>query len=536
MGWRFTLKDANIVAYLTSDDKGAEPRISHRHLVRFLDGLNESLSNKLPVFLSDNSEWITQISKETKLASKKVRSFEPPSIALDVNELDKNSLQYAFAIQQTRSMPGWSLGQILYGLRELFCNFELYALPFDPNYGKITEIAEKFAIESEEKALILLPIDFQREASDQNDTKQISFLDPFPAVSTLANSDLSEPGMLLWTNSGAAHYITDLDHIYQALSILKKSPPGHAVQELNDFLTGGSGFQGTEILHLSDLHFGTKHAYENRTRLKNELRKRKNGRQQVVITGDLFEILHERDFVDFEDFRTDLIDITGKEAIVIPGNHDQRFAGNSFGFIGRDSSKVAALEWTNVHVDHQGKCVFFCFDSSFEKNMLAKGKFSDREKETVENSFNTKLLSDGRIEDYFRVTLIHHHPFSFDTNQESIIQRLLVQIGMTDEPFLAMDRSEALIKWCANMEIPLILHGHKHVQRHFTKKVLTKFDRHFYVTAAGCGASLGAENNPLTYNVISYNDKSKNFAITFFEDDKTGGGFAPAKIALQVVA
>lgn len=221
--------------------------------------------------------------------------------------------------------------------------------------------------------------------------------------------------------------------------------------------------------------------------------------------------------------------------MIVPGNHDQKWLGNSFSFVGRHLDKISKLEWTELFIDDENRCIFFCFDSSSESKFAAKGIFSSTQRNAVENKFNAKLRQRPEIKNYFRVTLIHHHPFTFETAQESVIQRGLRFLGLSDERFLSMDNSEALITWCANMEIPLILHGHKHVQRHFRQKVTNKFGKTVVVEAIGCGSSLGAEDNPLTYNVISYDDESGSYGVTFYEDDLSGGGFAAVKVGLQLI-
>lgn len=535
MGWRFDLKDANIVAYLTSQTTRQAPRITRRQLGSFLRELNDALAMPdMRVFLSSDGEWSKELSETVNDAYAKFRSVEKMRTEDGKDLSDLDLVEQALIYQFREYVRPDDFPEILSSLRAQFNRFDLYGLPIDPSRGKITELAEQYALKSRERGLFLIPSDPPFAGDDS--TVKIDFLDPFPAVAALAEADISEPGILLWTSKGLAAYQTDPFFLEFHLDRLIESPVEYYT-DIFDRLASHGGNQTRDIIHLSDLHFGTEYAYKNRTALKNELRRqgRRWGRS-VVVTGDLFEVLDERDALDFEDFRFDIAEITGRDIIVIPGNHDQRIAGNSFGFVAKKLAKIAQLEWTELCIDDDNQCVFFCFDSSFDNSYWAKGTFSDNQRRSVENAFNAKILRRPEVKDYFRVTLIHHHPFSFETSQESFIQRMLTFAGMTDERFLAMDRSEHLVKWCANMEIPLILHGHKHVQRHFTKNMTNKSGKNINVTAAGCGASLGAEDNPLTYNVISFNDQTKSFGVTFYEDDGAGGGFVPVKISLQVVA
>jgi DNA repair exonuclease SbcCD nuclease subunit len=106
------------------------------------------------------------------------------------------------------------------------------------------------------------------------------------------------------------------------------------------------------ILHLSDLHFGTKHAAKNQDYLlaviKDELHSRFD---RVVITGDLFDSIWKRKWRAFESFRQSLRLITDNDPIVIPGNHDSRIMGNRFWKFGESYRYLAELGVRPLHDD-----------------------------------------------------------------------------------------------------------------------------------------------------------------------------------------
>jgi hypothetical protein len=61
------------------------------------------------------------------------------------------------------------------------------------------------------------------------------------------------------------------------------------------------------------------------------------------------------------------------------------------------------------------------------------------------------------------------------------------KLGITDEYFLKMDDAESFLGWCANRNISLILHGHKHVPRYREELVRRTDGNSTLITTVGCG-------------------------------------------------
>jgi hypothetical protein len=86
-----------------------------------------------------------------------------------------------------------------------------------------------------------------------------------------------------------------------------------------------------------------------------------------------------------------------------------------------------------------------------------------------------------------------------------------------------MDDAEQFVSWLAKRDIPLVLHGHKHVQRYVEEQVwLDNESRR--LTAVGCGTSLGAEGYPLSYNIVAWDSVSKTWNASFYADPGDGSG------------
>src|SRR6266404_3813166 len=100
-----------------------------------------------------------------------------------------------------------------------------------------------------------------------------------------------------------------------------------AARILDEFNASSDDSGVKRVLHLSDLHFGTRHALQNQAYLSSHLKQKLPKIHRVVITGDLFDNPKEADALAFRNFRTDLETSSAKDLIVIPGNHDQRVGG-----------------------------------------------------------------------------------------------------------------------------------------------------------------------------------------------------------------
>jgi hypothetical protein len=258
----------------------------------------------------------------------------------------------------------------------------------------------------------------------------------------------------------------------------------------------------------------------------------------VVITGDLFDNPKENDALAFRNFRSHLHSATGKEVLVVPGNHDQRLSGNSlFGF-GRKLRELTKLEWSSVFVDDNLGCVFYCFDSTRDAGDFARGCVTAQQMMEVSTEFETKAVSNPSIRDYLSVVLVHHHPYSFRSDGETPLQRVIANVGLDEESFLRMDNADEFLSWCVGRRIPLVLHGHKHVARHVQERIWwshgqTREARQ--VTAVGCGTSLGVEQRPLSYNVVEWSPVTKKWTVSYFSDPGFGTGFEETYVAMHTV-
>lgn len=506
MGWRFPIKYANIAAYITVRQTNIPPRITAWEMREFLGSVQGEYRDKPPLISTDES-WIDNVVQAAKEASDFVRSLNKEGL-LEIQEIERALVE----------------------LRRLLGNYKLFGLPVGGwnDSKELRSFVEYAAYSSRHHAIFLIP-DFD------SSNIILDVLDPFPPIALLTEQPENWPGILFWSCNGAAAFapLQDAYRLYQDL--LESFDSGaHRI----DSILGSyhSHKQSKKLLQLSDLHFGTANATENEAYVSGHLQSVARSVNRVVITGDLFDNPTREDALTFRNFRASLTRLTGKEVIVIPGNHDQKVKGNTlFYFFGRRLKELSNLEWTNLIIDDEMQCVFFCFDTSRDAD-LARGKITTQQMMEVATLFETEVATKPQYRDYLSVALIHHHPFSFETESETFIQRGLSLIGLTDEYFLRMENAEAFLIWCAKRNIPLILHGHKHVPRHVNRNLEYEQDGKSVwrrIAAIGCGASLGVERRPLSYNILTWDSVSKNWSVSFFADPGDGSGFVRQYVALH---
>jgi hypothetical protein len=229
--------------------------------------------------------------------------------------------------------------------------------------------------------------------------------------------------------------------------------------------------------------------------------------------------------VDFRRFRDSLHRLTGKDAIVIPENHDQKWFGNSLGRIGYDANQLASLEWSSVVIDEDINVIFACFNSSMGADW-ARGRVDLSQLKEVANQIDMLTLARPEIDRFLKIALVHHHPvsFAYQAKQNGLIQRALTAVGADQEAFLRMEDAEQFMSWCFRRGFHYIMHGYKHLQF---------FDRSNHrhgdgpsanMTVIGSGATLGVGGVPICANILTWDDVANLRTVSFYSDPGDGSG------------
>ena len=192
------------------------------------------------------------------------------------------------------------------------------------------------------------------------------------------------------------------------------------------------------------------------------------------------------------------------------------------------------IGWQPLVIDDDLECVFFCFNS-VEVGNLARGSVTDSQRMRIASLFNEQLAERRRngendLNAYTRIALVHHHPFAYETVPTAGYDTFLRVITGNEDTFTRFEEAEQFISWCAERQVSLILHGHKHVPHHVQADVDVRGQRHTMV-AVGCGSTTGAENSPLCYDVVSLNPTSGRWGVSFYCDaSNSGAGFRQQEI------
>ena len=505
MGYRFNLDHGNIVIYLTTPAT-EPPRVERDRLREFLGAMRHGLDRPWrsggPI-LTRNRSWPDLL---RVAADQAVESLE---------RLDRTN--------QERVLAAEFVARILRPVRSLLSQFRLYAMPLWNGWRNNDHLlirSEGLALGTE-SALVLFP--------DQGiEDRRSSSLDALPAFD-LALSQMDDwPGLLLWTDHGNAAFVPE-ERIDEACDECVRALRRHDDVQLARVIANLAqemGHRQRRILHLSDLHFGSKHAAINAPFLQAELHDATRTVDRVVVTGDLFDNPTERDLADYQRFAQELTRTSNREPICIPGNHDIRWKGN----VGANFAPVAALRSSSHVIDDNISTVFLGFNSAESRN-LARGEVSQNQMQRMAAEHRNAIAVRPELRGYLTVALVHHHPYSFETSPTTFVQRMLAAFNLSDEPFMKMVNAERFTDWCARWGVSVVLHGHKHVPRYEVRTIVPEGANPYVLPAVGCGSSLGAEGSPMSYGILTWNEMQRRWSVAFFES-RGGGPFVPQLITI----
>ncbi|MFH1114203.1 MAG: metallophosphoesterase [Pseudomonadota bacterium] len=502
MGYRFSLQHGNIVVYLTTSST-EPPRVEHRTVKGFLNAVREGLDRP----------W----RRSGRILTR------DPSWPQRLRMVTRDSLEILASVDHQEVLSAEEVAKVLRPLRAVLSQFRLFALPLwidGDGADHLLIRSEGLALEAED-ALVLFPEDGLADM-------ETTCLDALPAFD-LALQHIDEwPGLLLWTHRGVAVFVPEhaIHGAFEKCTRTLRSQDDIQLAKTLSDLSATTGHKLRRILHLSDLHFGSKHAAINAPLLLAELHDAVRTVDRVVVTGDLFDNPTERDLADYQRFAQELHRTSGQEAICIPGNHDMRWLGN----IASDATPIAALRWSQHVIVDEISTVFFGFNSA-QGGSWAQGKIGLNQMIRIAADHRNAIAIRPDVRTYLTVALVHHHPYSFETTPAQLVQRMLGLVNLSDEPFMRLADAEQFSEWCARWGVSVILHGHKHSPRYEIRTISPEGGAAHVLPAVGCGSSLGANGTPMSYEVLSWSETRKRWSASFFES-RGGGPFVPQLITI----
>jgi predicted phosphodiesterase len=528
----FSVRFANLVAYVTTSWGTEPPRLTAEQIREFLDCIRQ-LEPSTPPLISTRDDWVRDA---RSAAEESWTVFSQLSLDDEGDFLRPEDLH-----------------AIIGPLEPLLADHSLFALACGDAYvqDELKGLSTATMAASREHVLFLIPT-LEQETNQRAGSQTIfETLDPFPGLARFAEEPGQWPGVLFWSRTGQSAVVPlkGLAAFYKKLRSVLVAGVEAIDGVLKDYPRLATS---KKILHLSDLHFGSKYASKHHAYLSAHLRGEVQNADRVVITGDLFNNPSKRNAKLFEGFQGELIAMVkdSKNLISILGNHDESWMGNRLGSLGKRLEVATSLQLSKLVVDDRLKCLFFCFDSALEAAFSARGCVSMPQLQQMGTMFEQECgPPNDKRRNYLKVALVHHHPFSFgpagvtdETTKMTIVARIgrtFKSIFTTDhEAFLGMDNAEEFVTWCAQRGVSVVLHGHKHIAHYAVQKVTSGGNtgaEEGEVTAIGCGSSLGMDKSPVAYDLVAWDEGSRKWGVTFYSDPGNHSNFHCDSVALTQV-
>src|SRR6266849_894489 len=167
MGWLFDIEHANLVSYLTSEEKTADaPRANYRVLHQFLEGL-DAVAHGHRGIISSRPEWVRSVRATAEKASDRLDDVEERrSIGEQQDDLEPRLVR-----------------EVLEPLRPLFSGYSIHGLivaerPWQTNTEE-SDFFEEAALSSQGEGLILMP---------DSPPGLLHIVDPFPPLQALTTT------------------------------------------------------------------------------------------------------------------------------------------------------------------------------------------------------------------------------------------------------------------------------------------------------------------------------------------------------------
>lgn len=514
----FSIAHANFISYISTGGIWEAPRANALTLIGFLLLLDKYRRDAVIDFSSIESGESARL--------KALRNA--------INRSLNKTVMKSFSRLRFQ-LPPHDVGAILAPLKDLFEDFVLFGLVIQPPgdrahlddaSGTAEEFFREIASEDRRDTLFLLS-ESREELGD--------VLDPSPALQELANQPNPPPATLLWSRSGAACSLP-IDEAKEFYLKELADAKDRATVDAKLRSKAEAQARSKRLLHLSDFHFGDHSSDSARGYIKSHFRSFLEGIDRIVVTGDLINTPNPELLDEYFEFRNDVRGMTQHNLIVIPGNHDARPMGNAIAHLLRPTYQlVAEIDWRQIVVDDNMKCIFFCFNSN-EGGSLARGRISSDQLRRMATAYQQECAQNKskNLEAYFKIALIHHHPYRYVTTATALYDRILRWITRDEDAFTRLENADLFLEWCANRGISVILHGHKHVPHRIAATIRVNNVAH-RLFVIGCGSTTGAEKSSLCYDVLSINPDRNRCAVTFYHDpSRSGSGFRVQQITIDL--
>jgi len=263
-------------------------------------------------------------------------------------------------------------------------------------------------------------------------------------------------------------------------------------------------------IHLSDTHFGSKGVEAILPRLKELIEERlktidKGTKVGFIVTGDGVDGPSPENGEQFLAFSDYLSQKSGREPLVVLGNHDVNARGLAF----RDGKQELANYvggYPRLKRVDDAKVIFILFNSNTD-GIFAQGKIGKRQMDAA-----AALLSKvENVSDYTLVAVLHHHVAPVPESVAPLpawwkrlapwwLSKFL--LNTFAERSMRLTDAAAFVRFLKAQQVHFILHGHKHIP------FITE---HEGIPVIACGSSTMREvkgRECISYNVLTFDERT----------------------------
>lgn len=220
-----------------------------------------------------------------------------------------------------------------------------------------------------------------------------------------------------------------------------------------------------EIIHISDLHYGSEFVPEYMENMINYIEETRP--DVVVCSGDL---IHKGRVVQYKEllpYLERIKEIT--KFIAVPGNHDAKNSGLVFfeKLIGPRRSRMLLEDKDTIIV---GIC------SAIDD--MAEGRIGDEQLDWLGRQFNKNLEN--------RIIALHHH---------------LIPTPMSGQKFTTVRDAGEILEFTQLFEVDLVLAGHRHVGHSYVMSWKNNFSTTFLYCGTSTSRKVRADDSP-SFNQI----------------------------------
>lgn len=357
----------------------------------------------------------------------------------------------------------------------------------------------------------------------------IQILDSFTHFSKALQRVDEWPGVLIWDKrfrSEARGIFIPIDNIEELREIfLYRTFERDYFKLLTNEFANKRKLNNTQLIHLSDLHLGTKNQEPKLLRLIEILKKhRKDTNSKVkiypLISGDIIDSPSELNLLKYDIFENQIETIGFETPIIVLGNHDF-FINGCIRTGQRDKNILHRLSARDsINVIEESKLIVLKFNSNTDGEW-AQGKIGLEQLTLIGN----RLDRIENLKSYCIIAMLHHHPFELDrpdwmkkTWYEQILGRINFDVNKANK----LVDATTFINWIKERKIKFVVHGHKHIPMLLTRENLN-------IVSGGSSTGnidhMDSDRTFITYNVINYDNKLKKpISSTIVFEDLLGAG------------